>query len=88
MPRDILDELFYGQLAPWETIPKDDPFISDLIHLQSELSVQMEESIGAEYKELLTQYMNSRADLETRLYCHYFKMGFLMGVKFTERIHH
>lgn len=87
MPTDILDDLFYGRLAPWERIPKDDPILSALIHRQSELSVQMEGSIGAEQKELLEQYMETRADLETRLHCHYFKMGFLMGAKFAEQIH-
>lgn len=87
MPTDILDELFYGRLAPWEKIPKDDPILSDLIHQQSELSVQMDDSIGVEYKELLAQYMETRADLENRLYCHYFKIGFLMGAKFADKIH-
>ena len=87
MATDILDELFYGRLAPWEKIPRDDSILSDLIHRQSELSVQLEDSIGAEHKGLLAQYMETRADLETRLYCHYFKMGFLMGAKFAEQIH-
>ena len=27
MATDILDELFYGRLSPWEEIPKDDPAI-------------------------------------------------------------
>ena len=34
-----------------------------------------------------TTEMKSRADLETLLYCHYFKKGFLMGVTFAERMH-
>ena len=37
MPHDILEELFYGRLSPWEEIPNDDPAIAELIHQQSEI---------------------------------------------------
>ena len=50
MPRDILDELFYGRLAPWEKIPKDDPIISALIHHQSDLRRHMAASMRAAAK--------------------------------------
>ena len=30
MATDILDELFYGRLSPWEEIPKGDPTIAQL----------------------------------------------------------
>ena len=87
MAADILEDLFYGRLSPWEEIPKGDPTIAQLIHQQAELSAQLEEITQESQKGLLAQYMNARADLETRLYCHYFKMGFLMGAKFSEQIH-
>ena len=87
MATDILDELFYGRLAPWENTPKDDPELSKLIHQQAELSAQLEEITQESQQGLLAQYMSARADLESVLYCHYFKMGFLMGAKFAEQIH-
>ena len=87
MTTDILDELFYGRLSPWEEIPKGDPTISQLIHQQAELRAQLEEITQESQKGLLAQYMSARADLENLLYCHYFKMGFLMGAKFAEQIH-
>lgn len=87
MATDILDELFYGRLSPWEEIPKADPTIAQLIHQQAELSSQLEEITQESQKGLLAQYMSARADLESLLYCHYFKMGFLMGAKFAEQIH-
>lgn len=87
MATDILDELFYGRLSPWEEIPKDDSAIAQLIHQQSEISVALEKSLGDSERKLLSQYTESRADLETLLYCHYFKKGFLMGVTFAERMH-
>ena len=87
MATDILDELFYGRLSPWEEIPKDDPDIAQLIHQQSEISVALEKSLGDSERKLLSQYTESRADLETLLYCHYFKIGFLLGASFSERMH-
>ena len=87
MPSDILDELFYGRLSPWEEIPKDDPAIAQLILQQSEIRVALEKSLGDSGRKLLSQYTESRADLEALLYCHYFKKGFLIGVTFTERMH-
>ena len=87
MATDILDELFYGRLSPWEEIQKDDPAIAQLIHQQSEISVTLEKSLGDSERKLLSQYTESRADLETLFYCHYFKKGFLMGVTFAERMH-
>ena len=87
MATDILEDLFYGRLSPWEEIPKGDPTIAQLIHQQAELRAQLEEITQESQKGLLAQYMNARADLESHLYCHYFKMGSLMGAKFAEQIH-
>ena len=56
MTTDILDELFYGRLSPWEEIPKDDPEIAQLIHQQSEISVALEKSLGGSDRELFFQY--------------------------------
>ena len=61
--------------------------VAQLIHQQSEISVTLEKSLGDSERKLLSQYTESRADLETLFYCHYFKKGFLMGVTFTERMH-
>ena len=32
MPNDILEDLFYGRLAPWEEVPQDDDTVMNLIH--------------------------------------------------------
>lgn len=87
MDHDILEELFYGRLSPWEEIPKEDPAIAELIHQQSEIRITLEKSLGDSDKKLLSEYLESRADLEQKLYCHYFKKGFLLGASFSERMH-
>ena len=35
MPNDILEDLFYGRLVPWEEVPQDDVVVVVLIHRQS-----------------------------------------------------
>ena len=62
-------------------------WMGGLIHQQSEISVALEKALGDSERKLLSQYTESRADLETLLYCHYFKKGFLMGVTFAERMY-
>ena len=85
MPNDILEDLFYGRLAPWEDVPKDDESIMNLIHRQAEASAKLDQSLGEADRQLLTQFTDLRSELEMRLYCYYFKKGFRMGVAFTRR---
>lgn len=85
MPNDILEDLFYGRLAPWEDVPKDDEAIMNLIHRQAEASAKLDQSLGEADRQLLTQFTDLRSELEMRLYCYYFKKGFRMGVAFTRR---
>ena len=42
MSHDILEELFYGRLSPWEEIPNDDPAIAELIRQQSKIRTTLE----------------------------------------------
>ena len=87
MSHDILEELFYGRLSPWEEIPNDDPAIAELIHEQSEIRTTLEKSLADADRNQLSKYLESRADLEQKLYCPSFKIGFLLGASFSERMH-
>ena len=86
MPNDILDDLFYGQLAPWEEVPKDDEAVMNLMHRQAEASAKLDQSLGEADRQLLTRFTDLRSELELRLYCYYFKRGFCMGAAFTRRV--
>ena len=86
MPNDILDDLFYGQLAPWEEVPKDDEAVMNLMHRQAEASAKLDQSLGEADRQLLTLFTDLRSELELRLYCYYFKRGFCMGAAFTRRV--
>ena len=86
MPNDILDDLFYGQLAPWEEVPKDDEAVMNLMHRQAEASAKLDQSLGEADRQLLTLFTDLRSELELRLYCYYFKRGFCMGAAFIRRV--
>ena len=86
MPNDILDDLFYGQLAPWEEVPEDDEAVMNLMHRQAEASAKLDQSLGEADRQLLTRFTDLRSELELRLYCYYFKRGFCMGAAFTRRV--
>ena len=86
MPNDILDDLFYGQLAPWEEVPKDDEAVMNLMHRQAEASAKLDQSLGEADRQLLTRFTDLRSELELRLYCYYFKRGFCMGAAFIRRV--
>ena len=85
MPNDILEDLFYGRLVPWEEVPQDDEVVIDLIHRQAEASAKLDQSLEEADRQLLTQFTDLRSELEMRLYCYYFKKGFCMGAAFTRR---
>ena len=85
MPNDILEDLFYGRLAPWEEVPQDDDTVMNLIHRQAEASAKLDQSLEEADRQLLTQFTDLRSELEMRLYCYYFKKGFCMGAAFTRR---
>ena len=70
MPNDILDDLFYGQLAPWEEVPKDDEAVMNLMHRQAEASAKLDLSLGEADRQLLTRFTDLRSELELRLYCY------------------
>ena len=85
MARDILDDLFYGRLCPWEEMPKDADAISGLHHRQTAAREKLDQHLDEAAKVLLTDYTDCRSEFEQNLYCHYFKLGFLMGAAFTKR---
>ena len=85
MPNDILEDLFYGRLAPWEEVPQDDDTVMNLIHRQAEASAKLDQSLGEADRQLLAQFTDLRSELEMRLYCYYFKKGFCMGAAFARR---
>ena len=81
MPGDILEDLFYGKINPWEDCPSRIEELRSLNQKMSQLSDILEERLDKETRSLLDQYLSNRADMEALLSCDSFKTGFRLGVQ-------
>ena len=81
MPNDILEDLFYGKINPWEDCPSRIEKLRSLNQKMSQLSDILEERLDKETRSLLDQYLSNRADMEALLSCDSFKTGFRLGVQ-------
>lgn len=81
MPNDVLDDLFYGKISPWEDRPESrDEFLA-LNQKLGKLSDSLDEHLTKETRELLDQCLPARADMEALLACGNFKTGFRLGAR-------
>ena len=81
MPGDILEDLFYGKINPWEDCPSHIEELRGLNKKMSQLSDILEERLDKETRSLLDQYLSSRASMESLLSCDSFKTGFRLGAQ-------
>lgn len=81
MEQDILSQLYYGHIVPWENqndkAPEMEPF-SD----QVDKDIQcLEKLLDDEGKKVLERLLDNSAELERLLVCEGFKDGFRLGVQ-------
>ena len=81
MPGDILEDLFYGKINPWEDCPGHIEELRSLNQKMSQLSEILEKQLDKEPRSLLDQYLSNRADMEPLLSCDSFKTGFRLGIR-------
>ena len=81
MPNDILEDLFYGKINPWEDCPGHIEELRSLNQKMSQLSDILEGRLDKATRCLLDQYLSNRADMEALLSCDSFKTGFRLGVQ-------
>ena len=81
MPYDILNDLFFGKIAPWEIRPENMEEFRRLNQRLGQLSDTLEERLDKETQALLDQYISDRADLESMLQCDSYRTGFRLGVQ-------
>ena len=81
MPDDVLEDLFFGKIDPWENRPSNMEEFHLLNQKMSRLSDALDELLDDEAKSLLDQYLSSRASMETLLSCDSFKTGFRLGTQ-------
>lgn len=81
MEQDILSQLYYGNIVPWENrndkTPEMEPF-SD----QVDKDIQcLENLLDDEGKKVLERLLDNSAELERLMVCEGFKDGFRLGVQ-------
>lgn len=81
MEQDIIYELYYGRIVPWENGNDQTP---ELIPVKEQISADIEHLKGLldrEGNRLLERILDNSADLETHMVCEGFKDGFRLGVQ-------
>ncbi len=81
MAKDILSELFYGRIVPWENRPINIDEFRELNQKMSRVSDEMDECLGKDAKALLDQYLSDRADMEMLFSLDSFKTGLRLGIQ-------
>lgn len=81
MEQDILNQLYYGKIVPWENrndkTPEMEPF-SEQVDKDIE---RLEKLLDDEEKKILERLLDNSAELERQMVCEGFKDGFRLGVQ-------
>ena len=80
---DILEQIYYGKIAPWDSQRHGTPAIEKLKAQVSSETERLERLLDKEGKALLDQLLDDNADLEGQMVCEGFKDGFRLGAQIT-----
>lgn len=81
MEQDILDELYYGHIVPWENQNDKTPEMESLSEQVDQDIEYLEKLLDAEGKKVLERLLDNSAELERLQVCEGFKDGFRLGVQ-------
>ena len=83
MEQDILEQLYFGRIVPWENRNDKTPEMeqcSEQVYQDVERLTQLLDEDG---KKILERLMDNRSELESRQILEGFKDGFRLGVQLT-----
>lgn len=83
MGQDILKQLYFGEIVPWENRNDKTPemvLLSDQIDADIKVLEQLLDDTG---KQMLERLLDNSAELERKLVFEGFKDGFRLGVQLT-----
>ena len=83
MEQDILNELYYGRIVPWENRNDQTP---ELIPVKEQISTDIECLKGLldeAGNRLLERILDNNAEMEIHMVCEGFKDGFRLGMQLT-----
>lgn len=83
MEQDILNQLYYGEIVPWENRNDKTPEMMPLSD-QVDADIQaLEQLLDDSGKQVLERLLDNSAELERKMVCEGFKDGFRLGVQLT-----
>ena len=88
MEQDILEQLYFGRIVPWENRNDKTPEIeqcSEQVYQDVERLTQLLDEDG---KKILERLMDNRSELESRQILEGFKDGFRLGVQLMQGVFH
>ena len=83
MGQDILKQLYFGEIVPWENRNDRTPEMAELQERIDGEAERLEGLLDAEGKALLEKLLDDVSDLECRTICEGFKDGFRLGAQIT-----
>ena len=79
MEQDILEQLYFGRIVPWENRNDKTPEIEQVYQDVERLTQLLDE----DGKKILERLMDNRSELESHQILEGFKHGFRLGVQLT-----
>ena len=81
MEQDILDQLYYGKIVPWENRRSNTPEM-DSLSGQVDKDIQwLKKVLGDEERNVLGRLLENASELERLQVCEGFKDGFRLGIQ-------
>lgn len=81
MEQDILNQLYYGKIVPWENQNDKSPEMETLSEQLDQDIESLKKLLDGKGKKILECLLDNSAELERRLVCEGFKDGFRLGVQ-------
>lgn len=81
MEQDILNQLYYGKIVPWENRNDKTPEMEPLSEQVDKDIERLEKLLDDAGKKVLERLLDNSAELERQMVCEGFKDGFRLGVQ-------
>lgn len=76
--------LYTGEICPIESVVRDTAEYNDAIRKLSIASDRLESTLSDEQKELLQQFNDAKADIDTLLQAEAYRLGFMDGMEMKQ----
>lgn len=86
MRDDVLRELYFGRIAPWEKRIPNSTEIRRLYDRLDQYSNQLQEQLSESGKKLMTNFLEARSGLALSLEAEAFTAGFTLGAKIIQAV--